>query len=253
MVLNCKNVTKKYGRRLPIVLSIPSLDIIGGGFFAIVGQVGAGKSTLAEILAAESKPTTGECVFNGINIHKKRNKYSCGHVPQDMQAALSKQGRNFPPDWTLSRLLDELVGATPMSDGRIVDATYAKMMTRTVGLDEALGIPVAGFSVGMNKRLGIMLALWSVPDVVILDEPFTGLDPEIRENLTSHLGFLAKSRIVVMTTDIIEDVEAIASQVIVLKKGEMMFCGTAGEFTKETDGDMKAAYASYMDFEVTKV
>jgi ABC-type multidrug transport system ATPase subunit len=244
MRLSIQNVSKKYGRKLPVVLSDCNLEIAPGGVFAVVGPVGAGKSTLVEILAAEIKPTSGVCMLDGMNIHKKRDKYSCGYVLQDVSKQLSK----FPPDWTISRFLDDLVGA---SDN--LDMNYANGLLRIVGLDDAKSVPLAGYSGGMYKRFGILLALWSAPDVLILDEVFTGLDPEIRANLTSYLKNFARTHIVIFATDIIADIESMAANVAVLNKGKLLFNGTVEEFAKDTNGDMQAAYAGAMDFEVTKV
>ncbi|MCL2401799.1 MAG: ABC transporter ATP-binding protein [Oscillospiraceae bacterium] len=244
MNLSIQNISKKYGRKLPVVLSDFSLEIVPGGVLAVVGPVGAGKSTLLEILTTDIKPTSGVCLLDGVNIHKKRDKYSCGHVLDNVTQRLSK----FPPDWTIARFLDDLVGASDH-----LNMNDANEMLRIVGLDDARGVPLAGYSGGMYKRFGMLLALWSAPDVLILDELFTGLDPEIRGNLTTCLKNYAKTHIVVFATDIIADIESMAANVAVLDKGKLVFSGTAETFTKDTGGDMQAAYAGLMDFEVTKV
>ncbi|MCL2227597.1 MAG: ABC transporter ATP-binding protein [Oscillospiraceae bacterium] len=251
MTLSARGISKKYGKKMPEALSGVSMEITAGGVFAIVGPAKSGKSTIAEILAAVEKPTSGECLLDGMNIHKKHKKYHRGYVPQYVQLEEGKdrtlQGwggdiKSFPPSWTLTRFIKELSGATTMESGGRPDEAYAQKMMRMVGLEEDANSALAGFSVGMVKRFAILIASWCSPSVLILDEPYNGLDPEFCDSLNSYLTELAKTRIVIFSTETIAHVESTATHLAVMNKGRLAFGGTVAEFTKDTEGDVRAAY-----------
>ncbi|MCL2401798.1 MAG: ABC transporter ATP-binding protein [Oscillospiraceae bacterium] len=268
MTLSIQNISKQYNKKLPIVLSDFSLEVASGGVLAIVGPAGAGKSTLMEILAAKIKPTAGVCRVDGVNIHKKRKKFlqNVGYVPQDSQdnfkvsrsrRAMHSTLTNFPPDWTAPRLLGEIAYIKALGGVGSPGKNYAKQAIdealERFGLADAKGVPLLGYSVGMYRRLSMLLELFANPGVIILDEPFTGLDPVIRENLSVYLKDLAKTRIVLFSTDIINDIESMATHLAVMDKGKLIFSGTTAEFTKDTDGDLFEAYFRLLGIRAIKL
>jgi ABC-type multidrug transport system ATPase subunit len=98
----------------------------------------------------------------------------------------------------------------------------------------------------MRQRVGLACALLGDPQVIIVDEPSVGLDPEERIVLRNLLCELAKTRIVLLSTHIISDIESTARQLAVLQKGELVFSGTPKAFTEHTGGDMEAAYLRFV-------
>jgi ABC-type multidrug transport system ATPase subunit len=102
------------------------------------------------------------------------------------------------------------------------------------------------YSGGMRQRVGIACALLGDPQIIIVDEPSVGLDPEERIGLRNLLCELAKTRIVLLSTHIISDIESTATQLAVIQKGTLVFHGTPSVFTKDTKGDMEAAYLRFV-------
>ncbi|HEX3038047.1 MAG TPA: ATP-binding cassette domain-containing protein, partial [Oscillospiraceae bacterium] len=109
-------------------------------------------------------------------------------------------------------------------------------LMKTLHLSDVGKKPLSGFSGGMRQRVGIACALLGDPKVIIADEPTTGLDPQERVTLRSLLSGLAQNRIVLLSTHIVSDVEAVASDLVVLKKGKVLFHGAPEELTVRADG-----------------
>jgi ABC-type multidrug transport system ATPase subunit len=109
------------------------------------------------------------------------------------------------------------------------------------------------FSGGMRQRVGIACALLGDPQVIIVDEPSVGLDPEERIALRDLFGELAKTRVVLLSTHIISDVESTASRLAVIQKGQLKFQGTPQQFCESTPGNMEAAYLNIIRGERSEV
>jgi len=240
MILSIKDVTKKYGDATAL-LEV-NLDISSGGVFGLVGPNGAGKSTLMKILATLIKPSKGRCFLDGQDIQEKPNaiRKVLGYLPQD--AAVY-------PNLTAVEFLDYIASLKSLhaSDAKKQINTLLEIFNLTPYVKRRL----SDYSGGMRQRVGISAALLGDPKVVIVDEPSVGLDPVERIHLRNLLMDMAKTRIVLLSTHIISDIETTADQLALIQKGQMLFHGTAAEFTKNTNGDMEAAYLAYMGLAVT--
>ena len=235
MTISITNITKNFGAIK--ALSDFSLEVTSGGVFGLVGPNGAGKSTLIKILATLIKPTKGSCTLDGADIMKRPNamRQVLGYLPQDVAVypnltapefldyiASLKSIKSCDAKKQISELLD-IFNLTPYKKRRLSD-----------------------YSGGMRQRVGISAALLGDPKVIIVDEPSVGLDPVERINLRNLLMEMAKTRIVLLSTHIISDIETTASRLALIQKGTLLFHGTSSEFTQNTNGDMEAAYLSYM-------
>jgi len=237
--LTIQELSKNYAETT--ALSDLTLEISSGGVFGLVGPNGAGKSTLMKILATLIKPTSGSTFLDDVDIEKNPNamRQVLGYLPQDVAVY---------PNLTASEFLhyvSALKGLKPkQSKQQIVD------LLEILNLSEYKKRRLSDYSGGMRQRVGLACAFLGDPQVIIVDEPSTGLDPEERINLRNLLCDLAKTRIVLLSTHIISDIESTAAQLAVIQKGRLLFSGTAAKFTKATAGDMEKAYLGFVHGEL---
>ncbi|MFI5253313.1 MAG: ABC transporter ATP-binding protein [Bacteroidota bacterium] len=189
-----------------------SMDI-KPGVLGLLGPNGAGKSTLMRMLATITKPTAGEILWNGANILKNPNplRNTLGYLPQDF---------GVYPNLTPVEFLEYLAAAKGLS--------YADSKRRIeellllVNLIDVRNRQLGGFSGGMRQRVGIAQALLNDPQLLIVDEPTGGLDPEERVRFRNLLSELSGERIVILSTHIVSDVEATATEIAIIRKGELV-------------------------------
>ena len=239
MKLLISNLTKKYANT-PALLDL-NIEITQGGVFGLVGPNGAGKSTLMKILATLIKPTSGVCLLDGVDIQKNPDvmRRVLGYLPQDVAVY---------PNLTAPEFLGYLASLKSIKS---VDAKrQINDLLEIFNLLPYKKRRLSAYSGGMRQRVGICGALLGNPKVIIVDEPSVGLDPVERINLRNMLMTLAKDRIVILSTHIISDIESTANQLALIQKGKLLFCGTPVCFTKETNGNMEAAYLNFMGQEV---
>lgn len=193
-----------------------SIDI-SDGIFALLGPNGAGKSTLMSILATLLEPTSGTARIDGFDVRTQKDEVRriLGYLPQDF---------GLYPSLTAYETLDYialLYNITDPADRRKrIDESLERM-----NLTDVRNRPVGGFSGGMRQRVGLAQALINRPKLLIVDEPTAGLDPEERIRVRSLLAELGGERVIILSTHLIEDVEAVADRVAVLHKGRIRFDG----------------------------
>lgn len=208
-------------------LSDVNLTLKSGGLTGLVGPNGAGKSTLIKILATLLKPSQGEILLDGKDIRKKPDamRSILGYLPQDVPVYENLNAWEFLSFMASVKKLES-------------DAAREQIgsLMKMLHLSDVGKKPLSGFSGGMRQRVGIAAALLGDPKVIITDEPTTGLDPQERITLRSLLSGLARNRIVLLSTHIVSDVEAVASDLVVLKKGKVLFHGAPGELTAYAGG-----------------
>jgi ABC-type multidrug transport system ATPase subunit len=227
-MLTLENVSKRfpagnYGvRELSLTLS--------GGVVGLLGPNGAGKSTLMQMIATITRPTEGRILFRGEDL--KRNpdaiRRSLGYLPQD-----------FGVYDNLTAL--EFLGYIGALKG-VRDRARIMSMLELVNLHHVAKRVVGGFSGGMRQRLGIAQALLNDPDLLIVDEPTAGLDPEERvrfRNVLSEIGF---RKLVILSTHIVSDVESIATQIAIMREGRLITLATPDEL----GGRLEDAYLEVM-------
>lgn len=225
MNLEVRSLSMDYGKTQ--ALSDVAFTLRSGGLTGLVGPNGAGKSTLLKILAMLLRPTRGEILLDGRDVRKKPDamRSVLGYLPQDVPVYGSLNAWEF---------LSFMASVKRLKSAAAREQIGALM--KTLHLSDVGRKPLSGFSGGMRQRVGIACALLGDPRVIIADEPTTGLDPQERVTLRSLLSGLAESRIVLLSTHIVSDVEAVASDLIVLKKGRVLFHGAPEALIAGADG-----------------
>jgi ABC-type multidrug transport system ATPase subunit len=189
---------------------------LGPGVLGLLGPNGAGKSTLMRILATVAKPTSGSATWNGTDIvrHPNAIREVLGYLPQDF---------GVYPNLNAMEFLGYLAAVRGLPTGRARDRIDELLVL--VNLVEARKRPLSGFSGGMRQRLGIAQALLNDPRLLIVDEPTVGLDPEERVRFRELLEDLSGERIVILSTHIVSDVEAIAQDIAIVAEGRLLARG----------------------------
>lgn len=197
------------------------------GVLGLLGPNGAGKSTLMRILATVTKPTAGSVHWNDQDIVQSPNSLRAvlGYLPQDF---------GVYPNLTAQEFLEYLAAAKGLS-GRESKRRIAELI-EAVNLNDAAGRPLGGFSGGMRQRVGIAQALLNDPRLLIVDEPTTGLDPEERVRFRNLLSDLSGERIVILSTHVVSDVEAIATRIAIINHGRILTQGEPEALLREAEG-----------------
>jgi ABC-2 type transport system ATP-binding protein len=225
MKLSIEGVSKRYaGQRWG--LRDMSLEL-RPGVAGLLGPNGAGKSTLMRILATVTRPTAGRVLWNGEDIAKSPDELRkvLGYLPQDF---------GVYPHLTAMEFLQYLAavkGLDASSARKRIDELLA-----VVNLGEARDRPLGGFSGGMKQRVGIAQALLNDPQLLIVDEPTAGLDPEERVRFRNLLSELSGERIVILSTHIVSDVEAVATDIAVLAEGSLITHATPENLLRSVEG-----------------
>jgi len=197
------------------------------GILGLLGPNGAGKSTFMRMLATITKPTDGKILWNDMDIVKS---------PDMMRAVLGY----LPQDFGVYPNLNAVAFLEYMAAIKGLDAATTKKrideLLLLVNLKDAAKRPLGGYSGGMKQRVGIAQALLNDPELLIVDEPTVGLDPEERVRFRNLLSDLSGERIVILSTHIVSDVEATATHIALVNKGQLL-CESAPEnLLKELEG-----------------
>ena len=224
MELSFDRLTKHYGSKIAVDRVSAALT---PGVYGLLGANGAGKTTLMRMLCAILESTSGEVFFNGEEVTGMGAAYRnmLGYLPQDF---------GYYPHYTAGEFLSYI--ATLKGIPRDMAQRRIHELLGTVGLLGAARKKLRTFSGGMKQRVGIAQALLNDPQVLILDEPTAGLDPKERVHLRNLLADYAGDRIVILSTHIVSDVEAIADQVLVMKNGRFILRGTVLELVRQAEG-----------------
>jgi ABC-type multidrug transport system ATPase subunit len=204
------------------VAALRGIDLeIPKGMFGLLGPNGAGKSTFMNILAGLLEPTAGEARLNGRDIleHPEQLWPRLGYLPQEF---------GFYPHLTGLQMLTyllELKGVTAPGGRK----KLAAELLERVNLSFAAKRKVKGYSGGMRQRLGIAQALAGDPEMMIVDEPTAGLDPEERLRFYRLLAELAEDRLVLLSTHIVEDVAVLCPRFAVIRGGKLVALTTPAE------------------------
>jgi ABC-type multidrug transport system ATPase subunit len=180
---------------------------------ALIGPNGAGKSTLMRILATITQPTEGRVTWNDTEIARSPDELRAvlGYLPQDF---------GVYPNLNAVEFL-EYIAALKGLDGRAARKRIQELL-QVVTLFDLQKRPLGSYSGGMKQRLGIAQALLNDPQLLIVDEPTAGLDPEARVRFRNLLSDLAGDRIVILSTHIVSDAEATATEIAVINKGHLL-------------------------------
>ncbi len=191
----------------------------------LIGPNGAGKTSLMRIIATLLSPTEGRILWNGqdIRVHGQ----VLGYLPQDFGVYPEFTGRQF------LRYLAAMKGLPSSLLNRRVDEVLS-----LVNLEQVADNKLPTYSGGMKQRIGIAQALLNDPELLIVDEPTAGLDPAERVRFRTLLASLTRNRIVLLSTHIISDVEAVASRLVIVQQGRVLADTTPEALLAHTAGSV---------------
>lgn len=224
MELSIDRLTKQYGRKIAVDCVSAALQ---PGVYGLLGANGAGKTTLMRMLCAILEPASGEVLLDGKEITSMGADYRnvLGYLPQDF---------GYYPNYTAMEFLMYIAAL------KGIPKNFAKNraveLLELVDLRQVADKKVKTFSGGMKQRIGIAQALLNNPEVLILDEPTAGLDPKERVRFRNLLSEYAGDKIVILSTHIVSDIEAIADEVLLMKKGKFILQGTVPELVHKAEG-----------------
>jgi ABC-type multidrug transport system ATPase subunit len=200
---------------------------LGPGLVGLLGPNGAGKSSLMRIAATVTRPTSGQVLFDGTDAVARPDmlRRNLGYLPQDFGVYPHLSAREF-----LSYLA--AVKGIPARAAR----TRIGELLELVDLAGAGRRPLGKYSGGMLRRVGIAQALLADPQVLIVDEPTAGLDPEQRVLFRNLLAELAGDRVVLLSTHIVSDVESVASDIAIMAHGRIALRGSPQDLLREAEG-----------------
>lgn len=200
---------------------------LGTGVLGLLGPNGAGKTTLMSILATITRATEGKVTWNGTDLAANPNalRQVLGFLPQDFGVYPNLNAVEF------LEYLAAVKGLDAATSRRRIDE-----LLDLVNLTDVRKRPLGGFSGGMKQRVGIAQALLNDPQLLIVDEPTAGLDPEERVRFRNLLSDLSGERIVILSTHIVSDVEATATDIALISKGTLVAHATPEELLRQVEG-----------------
>src|ERR1700689_3758052 len=206
------------------------------GITGLLGPNGAGKTTLLSILATVSEPDAGSVSVLGLaprdGAERVEIRRRLGYLPQEL---------GYHRHFTVAAFLDYVAILKEVTDRRRRAEEVARVLAIT-GLEDRARTRIRALSGGMRQRLGIAQALLGRPDLMILDEPTAGLDPEQRLRFRELLSGLPGDPVTVLSTHQADDIAAICPHVVVLLKGQVHFTGTPADLAATAAGRVWASY-----------
>lgn len=224
MKIKLSNVSKEY-KGVKALKNI-NLEIETPTMIGFVGPNGAGKSTLMKLLVGQLIPSKGNITVDGLELNKNENyiKQRLGYLPQDF---------GLYDELTVEQFLDYMACLKGIKNNK-KEVIYECIEKTNLG--EKRKAKIKTLSGGQKQRVGIAQAMINNPEIIIVDEPTVGLDPEERIKFRNLFSMGASSKIIILSTHIIEDVESICNHLIVLNKGEVLFNGIPNELIKRAEG-----------------
>jgi ABC-type multidrug transport system ATPase subunit len=209
--------------------------------FGLLGPNGAGKSTLMRTVATLQEPTAGTIKFGDIDVlaEPARLRKTLGYLPQDF---------GVYPRVSAAAMLDQMAvlkGITGKSERKSVVETLLNQTNLWAVRDKA----IAGFSGGMRQRFGIAQALIGNPELIIVDEPTAGLDPEERNRFLNLLAGIGDNVVVILSTHIVDDVADLCPRMAVLANGRLQLEGKPSDLIEATRGRIWKKTVSRAEFE----
>jgi len=199
----------------------------GPGVVGLLGPNGAGKTTLMNILATITRATAGSVLWNGTDVKRRPDALRAvlGYLPQDF---------GVYPNLNAVEFLEYLAAVKGL------DASSARRrindLLKLVNLADVRKRPLGSYSGGMKQRVGIAQALLNDPQLLIVDEPTAGLDPEERVRFRNLLAELSGERIVILSTHIVSDVEAAATEVALISEGKLVLHALPEDLLRQAEG-----------------
>lgn len=200
------------------------------GLTGILGPNGAGKTTAMKLITTLFPIQQGDIYLNNIDYKKDLSsiRQQIGYLPQDFSTYGTLKGREFL----------EIVASIKLAWDKKKINQHIDEIIEKLDLNEYIDKKIKQYSGGMKQKLGFAQVLIGDPELIVVDEPTAGLDPEQRNTVRELFHVISKDRIVLATTHIVEDIEYYCNYLLVIKKGELIFKGTKDTFMKEADGKL---------------
>jgi ABC-type multidrug transport system ATPase subunit len=223
--LSIERVSKQYRGNLWALRDF-SLEL-RPGVLGLLGPNGAGKTTLMSVLSTITRATHGRVLWNDVDLAQNPNaiRSVLGYLPQDFGVYPNLNAVEFLEYLAAAKGLD-----APTSRRRIGE------LLELVNLNDVRKRPLGGFSGGMKQRVGIAQALLNDPQLLIVDEPTAGLDPEERVRFRNLLSELSGERVVILSTHIVSDVEATATDIALISAGTLVAHAAPEELLRQVEG-----------------
>ena len=224
MDIQIQNLTMTYPNGKQALRGM-TLELGAPSFVGLLGPNGAGKSTLLKLLSAALLPTSGSITIDGIPLsqaeHRLRSRL--GYLPQDF---------GLFDELTAAQFLDYMAALKQLRDPKAA----VKNALSAVNLERQARTRIRALSGGQRQRVGIAQALLGDPELLILDEPTVGLDPEERIHFRNLFSRTAQNRLVLLSTHIIEDIQSVCDHLIVLHRGTILFAGAPERLIQAASG-----------------
>jgi len=214
---------------------------IGTGMFGLLGPNGAGKSTMIRIICGILDQSYGKIWINDIDTQEKREELQglIGYLPQEFGMYENMPAEEYLEYQAMLKGLNDVE----------VRRERIKQVLEAVHMWDQRKKKISAYSGGMKQRIGIAQVLLHLPRILVVDEPTAGLDPRERIRFRNLLVELSRSRIVIFSTHIIEDISSSCTTMAVINRGEVLFSGTPGEMTEIAKGRVWKAYLDPGTFE----
>src|SRR6202050_2451458 len=241
MQLTIDALTKRYSGGVQ-ALSNVSITL-GPGVLGLLGPNGAGKSTLMRILAMITQPTSGKVLWNNSDVARNPDALRdvLGFLPQDF---------GVYPNLSALEFLEYLAAVKGIAAG--ASRRRISELLELVNLTDAAKRPLGGYSGGMRQRVGIAQALLNDPKLLIVDEPTAGLDPEERVRFRNLLSELSGERIVILSTHIVSDVEATATDIALISQGTLVAHSAHEDLLHAVEGKVWEWIVPSVDFNAAR-
>ena len=226
MKLSFEHISKLYGD----TAALQQIDLtLRSGVYGLLGPNGAGKTTLMRIMTDLLAPSTGRVLLDGqdIAVMGAAFRKKLGYLPQDF---------GVYPNFTAEQFLlyiARLKGLSKFEAKRQTDG-----LLHMVGLEDKKQKKLKGFSGGQRQRVGIAQALLGDPEILVLDEPTAGLDPEERIRFRGIISDLSQQKLVLLSTHIVSDLEAVANEIILLRKGVVLEMQKPASLLEQLNGQV---------------
>jgi len=213
------------------------------GVLGLLGSNGAGKTTLMSILATITRATQGRVLWNGTDLAHDPNaiRRTLGYLPQDLGVYPHLNAVEFLEYLAAVKGLDSAVAHRRIDE-----------LLNLVNLADVRKRPLGGFSGGMKQRVGIAQALLNDPELLIVDEPTAGLDPEERVRFRNLLSELSGERIVILSTHIVSDVEATATDIALISRGALVAHASPEQLLRKVEGKVWEYVVASSELNVAK-
>ena len=235
-IIEVSHLTQKYGRH--IIFEDFSLNLPEGNIIGLLGPNGAGKTTLMKILTGILRPATGEVKILGASMcHAKSRRHVLAHL------SFLPQAFSADPMLTVSQFIEYNLWMRTFPKKETPEAIRAAI--DSVGLNEQAHSKLRTLSGGMRQRAGIAAAIAGHPDLIILDEPTAGLDPQQRAQFRQVLATLDTT--VLLSTHLVEDIESVATHLVVLAQGRAVHNGSPDVLVRDGDRSVQGLEQQYIN------